>query len=262
MFFHAHPDDEAISTGGTMARAAEEGHRVVLVIATHGEEGEVADGFLDEGEALEQRRIVETNAAAEILGVQRVAFLGYRDSGMMGTPANDHADAFWRADLDHAAERLAALLREESADVLTVYDANGGYGHPDHIQVHRVGHRAAERAATPRVFEATLNRDRIVEMTRRARDAGVATPRTDTPDEEITVGVPDAQITTVVDVADFIERKRTAMMAHASQIPDDSWFLSLPLDAFHEAFGREWFVRTAPPFAGSIPTDRETWLLA
>ena len=139
-----------------MVRAAREGHRVVLVIATHGEEGEVADGFLDEGEALEQRRIVETHTAAEILGVQRVAFLGYRDSGMMGTPSNDHPDAFWRADVDDAAQRLADLLTEEAADVLTVYDANGGYGHPDHIQVHRVGHRAAERAGTSRVFEATI----------------------------------------------------------------------------------------------------------
>jgi LmbE family N-acetylglucosaminyl deacetylase len=244
-----------------MARAAAEGHRVLLVIATHGEEGEVADGFLDDGEALEQRRIAETHAAAEILGVQRVAFLGYRDSGMMGTPANDHPEAFWRADLDEAAEQLAALLGEEGVDVLTVYDANGGYGHPDHIQVHRVGHRAAARAGTPRVFEATMNRDRIIAMTRRAREAGIDTPRTGTPDEDIVVGVPDAEITTAVDIAEFIDRKRTAMMAHASQIPDDSWFLSLPPEAFHEAFGREWFVRTTPTFEGSIPADRETWLL-
>ena len=105
--FHAHPDDESIHVGGTLAKAAKTGHRVVLVFATRGEHGEVADGFLDDGEALGQRREVETGQSAEILGAQRVEFLGYLDSGMIGTPENELPDAFWQADVDEAAERLA-----------------------------------------------------------------------------------------------------------------------------------------------------------
>ncbi len=263
VFFHAHPDDESIATGGTMARASEVGHRVVLVVATDGEEGEVDDGVLSEDESLEDRRRVETHAAADILGVHRVAFLGYRDSGMMGTATNDHPACFWQADREEAAERLAAILSEEGADVVTVYDANGGYGHPDHIQVHRVGHRAAEIAGVPRVFEATLNRDRIAEMAEQARADGVETPASDADEgsEELTVGVPDADITTVVDVGAHVEQKRRAMKAHASQIGEDSWFLTLPEEMFGNVFGREWFIRTTPPFEGSIPDDRESWLL-
>ncbi|HSF86054.1 MAG TPA: PIG-L family deacetylase [Acidimicrobiia bacterium] len=262
LFFHAHPDDEAIATGGTMLRAAADGHRVILTVATHGEEGEVADGFLDDGEHLKDRRIAETRAAADILGASRVVFLGYRDSGMMGTDANDHPEAFWQADIEEAARRLAEILVAESVDVLTVYDSNGGYGHPDHIQVHRVGHRAADLAGTGRVYEATLNRDRIVEMREHARQEGLEAPERESDDEgELQVGIPDAHITTIVSIDEFVPQKRAAMSAHASQIPDDSWFMQLPAEVFGTAFGREWFVRTTPPFAGTIPEDREQWLL-
>ena len=131
--FHAHPDDEAIATGGAMAKAAAEGHRVVLVVATRGEEGEVAPGVLGPGEPLGERRVAEVTAATAILGVHRLEFLGYRDSGMMGTPANDDPAAFWQADVDEAAGRLAALLDEERAAAVTTYDDHGVYGHPDHI---------------------------------------------------------------------------------------------------------------------------------
>lgn len=127
-----------------MRKAYEEGHRVVLVVATRGELGEIPEGLLGEGEQLWQRRVDETRAAADILGAQRLEFLGYRDSGMMGTADNEAGGSFWTAPVEEAAEKLAAILREENADVLTVYDDNGGYGHPDHIQVHRVGMRAAE----------------------------------------------------------------------------------------------------------------------
>ena len=144
-----------------MALAAAAGHRVILVTATRGEHGEPVPGVLRDGEQLWERRVVETHAAAEALGVERVAFLGYVDSGMMGEPTNDDPACFWQADLDEAAERLATILRDEGADVLTVYDDHGGYGHPDHIQVHRVGHRAAKLAGVAVVYEATMNRDAI-----------------------------------------------------------------------------------------------------
>ena len=137
--FHAHPDDESITTGGVMAREAAAGRRVVLVVATSGELGEVDDGFLDPGETLGERRAAELARAAEILGIAKVEFLGYHDSGMAGLPENDAPESFWSADVEEAAQRLAAILVGEDAEVLTVYDVNGGYGHPDHIQVHRVG---------------------------------------------------------------------------------------------------------------------------
>src|SRR5258706_5197447 len=127
--FHAHPDDEAIATGGVMAKAAHDGHRVVLVTATGGEHGEVAEGFLDPGESLGDRRLKELAEAASILGASRLEVLGYRDSGMMGTPENDEPGSFWQADVEEAAQKLATILKEEHADVLTIYDTNGVYGH-------------------------------------------------------------------------------------------------------------------------------------
>ena len=261
VFFHAHPDDEAIATAGTMARAAAAGDRVVLVVATGGEEGEVAEGFLTEHEQLGDRRRAETHTAASLLGVARVAWLGYRDSGMMGTAANAHHGSFWQADVEAAAHELRAILDEEAADVLVVYDSNGGYGHPDHIQVHRVGHRAAELAGTPRVYETTINRDRVIELVEMARDSGMEGFEDDDGVDPETLGLPDAEITTVVDVTDQIELKRRAMRAHASQIAEDSWFLSLPEEAFRMVFGDESYVRTAPRFEGAIPEDREDWLI-
>lgn len=246
--FHAHPDDESIGTGGTLARAASEGHRVVLVFATRGECGEVADGFLDEGETLGSRREAECHASAEILGASRIEFLGYRDSGMMGEPTNDDPTSFWQADVDEAADRLAAVLVAEQADVVTVYDDHGGYGHPDHIQVHRVGLAAAERAGTPHVLEGTMNRDHLMAMMAAARDAALAAGEEISelePDADIddTFGSPASIITTSVDVSEFIEVKRASMRAHASQIGDDSFFLAMPDEAFAAAFGTEWFIR-------------------
>jgi LmbE family N-acetylglucosaminyl deacetylase len=242
--FHAHPDDESIATGGSMAAAAAAGHRVVLVVATKGEVGEVPDGFLAEGESLADRRVAETRASAQILGASRVEFLGYRDSGMVGTPTNDHPEAFCQADVDKAAERLAAILREEAADVLTAYDENGVYGHPDHVQVHRVGVRAAELAGTPRVFESTVNRDAVRALISEARELGADMGGVDAPEaEDFDLGVSADRITTAVDVSAHIERKRASMRAHASQISEQSFFLSLPDEAFVQAFGTEHYIR-------------------
>lgn len=253
--FHAHPDDEAITCGGVMRKAYEQGHRVVLVVATRGEHGEVPEGFLDEGEPLWQRRVRETHAAAEILGVARVEFLGYVDSGMMGTPTNDAAGSFWTAPVEDAARRLAAVLAEEDAEVLTVYDDNGGYGHPDHIQVHRVGMRAAELAATPRVFQSTMNRDEVVrgmkEIAEQAGETGIEAPDIS---EVAEFGKPESILTTAVDVSAYLTHKREAMRAHRSQIDEQSFFLAMPDPAFARAFGTEWFIRSdARP--GILETD-------
>ncbi len=252
--FHAHPDDEAISMGGVMAKAADDGHRVVLVVATKGEHGEVVEGFLDPGEELWQRRVGETRAAAGILGVARVEFLGYVDSGMMGTPENDAPESFWQADVEEAAARLAAVLVEESADVLTAYDERGNYGHPDHIQVHRVGVRAAELAGTPRVYLTTLNRDFIQRSRRQAAELGFDVAADAAPEEDFDIGVPEERITTTVGVRPWLARKRAAMAAHRSQIAETSFFLSMPPEAFDHVWGQEWFIRCdAPP--GLVETD-------
>ena len=245
--FHAHPDDECIACGGVMRKAHEDGHRVVLVVATRGELGEVPNGFLDDGEELWQRRVVETRASADILGVDRLEFLGYTDSGMMGEPTNDRPGTFWTADVEEAAAKLAAILREENADVLTVYDDHGGYGHPDHIQVHRVGMRAAELAGTAKVYQSTINRDRARAGRREfAERAGVEMPELG-PD----FGTPEAVITCAVDVTAYTAHKRKAMRAHASQISEQSFFLAMPDEAFAETFGTEWYIRRGVP----IPVD-------
>jgi len=259
VFFHAHPDDEAIATGGTMAKAAAAGHRVVLVTATKGEHGEVAEGFLEPGEALWERRVREVKAAADILGVHRNEFLGYVDSGMMDTPENNAAESFWQADIDEAGERLAKILREEHADVLTIYDPNGNYGHPDHIQVHRVGRRAAELANTPKVYEATINRDHMIELLQRAHEYGLETPADDVPnpEEAFELGMPAEAITTTVDVRDHLDSKRNAMAAHASQISETSFFLAMPRDAFDAAWGQEWYI-----LHGAAPGTKEDDLFA
>jgi LmbE family N-acetylglucosaminyl deacetylase len=253
---HAHPDDESIATGGTLARAAAEGHRVVLVFGTRGECGEVPDGFLDPGEALGDRRVQETLASARVLGVDRVEFLGYRDSGMAGEPTNDEPSCFWQADVTEAAERLAGILAEERADALTVYDDHGGYGHPDHIQVHRVGHRAARIAGTPRVFEATMNRDHLRQMVEQAR---AQDPDADLPGDEpgAEFGSPAALITTTVDVSAWVEKKRASMEAHASQIAEESLFLTMPAETFAAVFGNEWYIRTV----GEPVNEADDWVL-
>lgn len=254
VFFHAHPDDECLMTGGTMARLAGEGHRVVLVTATRGEHGEVMPGVvLAEGEALGDRRTEELHAAASELGVDRVEFLGYVDSGMIGTPENEAPASFWQANVEEAAQRLAAILGDEAAEVLVIYDDHGGYGHPDHIQVHRVGARAAALAATPVVYEATIDRDRVVEMMR----AGPAIEGAPDPDEmeQSGFGVAGALITTRVDVTDQVEVKRRAMRCHPSQIDGASFFLAMPDDIFRVAFGEEHFIRR-----GAEPGTAETML--
>lgn len=252
--FQAHPDDESITVGGSLRKAADEGHRVVLVVATNGEEGEIPEGLLAEGETLAQRRFAETQAAADVLGVKRLEFLGYRDSGMMGWEANSAPGSFWSASVEEAAAKLAAILVAEQADVITFDDDNGGYGHPDHIQVHRVGKRAAEIAGTPRVYQHTSNRDEAVERWRRYAELTGG----DLPDVDVsTFGKPAAELTARVDVTAYIAAKRAGMRAHPSQIAEDSWFLAMDDHSFAEAFGVEWFIRE-----GQGPGITETDLMA
>ena len=191
---------------------------------------------------------------------QRTEFLGYVDSGMMGEPTNDAPGSFWTAPIDEAAERLAVILREENADVLTIYDDNGNYGHPDHIQVHRVGVRAAELAGTPRVFQLTMNRDHLDrgmdDFVRQAREAGMELPEPD-PDAD-TRGKPESEITAAVDVSTYVDDQAGR---DAGAREPDRRAVDVPGDAGRRrsryVFGTEWAIRD-----GQGPGITETDLMA
>ncbi|MDF8263137.1 PIG-L deacetylase family protein [Luteipulveratus flavus] len=250
--FHAHPDDEALLTSGTMARAAAEGHRVVLVVATDGDLGLAASSY-GSGSSLGSRRLDELAVSAAALGVARVEHLGYADSGLGPVLYDDPPGRtrFVRAPVEEAAGRLAAILQEEHADVLLTYDANGGYGHRDHVQVHRVGARAAELAATPRVLQATVPRDLIV----RALDLVAKVYRFPADFDQDAFKrsfSARADITHRISVRRHIRAKRASMRAHASQASADDgadrtlgMFLKIPRPVYDLVFGREWYVDPA-----------------
>ncbi|MGW5365808.1 PIG-L deacetylase family protein [Actinopolymorpha pittospori] len=238
--FHAHPDDEVILTGGTLAQAAAEGHRVVVVVACDGVMGEVPP----EGAP----RLRELRASAAILGVHRVEHLGYADSGHGPILYPDPPDRtrFTRADTEEAAERLAALLRAENADLLLSYDPNGGYGHPDHVRVHQVGRRAAELAGVRRVLEATMPRDTVQRLVRLIRLLRLPF-RFDDNAFDATYS-PASAITHRLNVRRFARQKRAALAAHRSEVNGNGRIASvmrvlvrLPVPLFGLLLGREWF---------------------
>jgi len=251
-----------------MARAAAEGHRVVLVVATDGAHGEVPDDLAD-GETLVERRRAETEASIAALGAHRVEFLGYTDSGMTGWEQNSDPASFLQANLGEAAERLAAILRDEKADVLTAYDWHGNYGHPDHIRVHEVGHAATDLLVAEgvdiRLFEATMNRDRVVTMMKVAMEAGMTGPSggengeepfdpSGPADDGNPFGMPEAELTLEVDVTGYVAEKRAAIACHRSQITDQSFFLEMPPEAFAAMFGTESYIER-----GVEPPMRQGW---
>ena len=270
LLVHAHPDDEVFSTGGVIARSLTEGRRVDLVVCTGGEEGEIHDPDLDPSEA--QSRLGEIRDAellcalaalsaptghAENLHLHR---LGHRDSGMMGTPGNERPDAFWQADVDRAAEPLVRLIREVRPAVLVHYDENGGYGHPDHIQAHRVAVAAAAAAAdgdvlseagpafrVPHRYETAFGSGRWLDLMQTMRERGLALPWgydavLDADEPEQRPGTVEPAVTTVVDVSPWVETKRTAMACHRTQRQDFGWAIELPDDLAMLAFGSERFL--------------------
>jgi len=250
--FHAHPDDEALLTSGTMARAAAEGHRVVIVVATDGELGLASEEFTVGG-TLAERRMAELRESAAVLGVSRVEHLGYADSGLGPRVYPDPPGRvrFVRADVEEAGQRLAEILREEHADVLLTYDANGGYGHRDHVKVHHVGARAAELAGTPKVLEATVPRDTILRAISLARRV-YRFPTDFDPTSFARAFSPRSAITHRVDVRRYAAQKRASMRAHASQASGGGGadrtlaaFLKIPRPLFDLVFGREWYVDSA-----------------
>lgn len=258
MFVHAHPDDEGTLTAGSMIRAAQEGHRVVVVFATKGEHGEVPED-LAPGETLAQRRVAEAFRAAEVAGVAQVYWLGYRDSGMAGWEQNDHPRAFLQAPLEEAGERLAAVIADERPDVLVGYDWHGNYGHPDHVRVHQMVRRGAELVdPRPRLFEATMNRDQVRRRFRAAVAAGLPEAEGFDPDRPMNdgnpLGTPEAEINLQVDVSGQVALRRAVMACHASQVTDIGAWLSMSEEVYAASFATEHYLEV-----GSSDPMRPGW---
>ena len=277
LFVHAHPDDESIGTGATMAYYAAVGAHVTLVTCTLGEEGEIhvpalAGLAAAEADQLGGYRIAEVAAACTALGVRDHRFLGgagrYRDSGMMGLPTNDHPRAFWQADLDTAAALLVDVMREVRPQVLVTYDDNGFYGHPDHIQAHRVAMRAAELAgkedlAPAKVYWTAVPRS-VLEAGMKAFAESSENPFGGVENvDDLPFGTPDADIAARVDAHEFADAKMAALRAHATQIPANSWLFSVAGNFGAEFMGVEYYrLALGAKGPGSGPNGWENDLFA
>jgi mycothiol conjugate amidase Mca len=259
MVVHAHPDDEAIGTGGTLARYADEGVRTVLVTATLGEEGEIVVPELNTPEVkarLAEVRLEELRQAVAILGIGTLEILGYRDSGMAGTESNSHPACFNMADLDEATGRLVRLVRAYRPQVLVSYNEFGGYGHPDHVACHKVTVAAFDAAGDParypdagapwtplKLYYTNSPRHLFQRAWEQMKERGLPTPLED-PNFDITrFTVPDDQITTAIEVGDYLRRKLDALLVHRTQIQPDGRFMALPEDIRREIFSHEYFTR-------------------
>jgi N-acetyl-1-D-myo-inositol-2-amino-2-deoxy-alpha-D-glucopyranoside deacetylase len=287
LLVHAHPDDEAINNGATMARYVAEGVQVTLLTCTLGEEGEVlvpelAQLAADQADQLGGYRIGELAAAMAALGVTDHRWLGgagrYRDSGMMGTPANGHRRAFWNADLEEAAAHAVAVVREVRPQVLVTYDENGGYGHPDHIQAHRVAMRAVEAAADPsfhpelgepwqvsKVYWCAMPRSVIQEGIDAMARLGEASPFEGLGDiDEVDFVVADEVVTAAVDARAHAAHKDAALRAYPTQITVDGPFFALSNNLGQEVLGTEYYrlVRGERGPAGTSPQGWEDDLFA
>jgi N-acetyl-1-D-myo-inositol-2-amino-2-deoxy-alpha-D-glucopyranoside deacetylase len=250
LLVHAHPDDESIGTGATMAKYAAEGARVTLVTCTLGELGEIIPPDLSHllPDELGQHRIVELDRACRALGVDDHRFLGgegrYRDSGMMGLPDNDDPRSFWQANLEEAADALAKIIEEVAADVIVTYDANGFYGHPDHIQAHRVTQRAHELAGgIAKLYATAMPRSVLATAVVLPEDSWFVKSR------DLSVGIPDDQVTTEIDATKYLDAKRNAMRAHETQITVDGDYFALSNELGQRILATEYYTQFAGPRA-------------
>jgi N-acetyl-1-D-myo-inositol-2-amino-2-deoxy-alpha-D-glucopyranoside deacetylase len=281
LLVHAHPDDEVLGSGATMAKYAADGAHVTLVTCTLGEEGEIllpelAHLASDKEDGLGQYRIGELDAACASLGVEDHRFLGgpgrWRDSGMIGTPQNERPDVFWNADLDEATRALVEIVRELRPQVLVTYDENGGYGHPDHIQAHRVAVQAFEKAGDAsyapeageawqpsRLYYTAMPKSMIQAAIDHLKESGDTNFFAVDSADELPFAVADELIDVAVDARDFLDHKVGAMRAHATQIAVDGPFFALSNNIGQKAMGVEHFVQARPGRTGG---ERGTDLFA
>ena len=255
LLVHAHPDDETINNGVTMAKYAALGAQVTLVTCTRGEEGEVLVNELanlasDKDDKLGEHREIELKDAMNELGIKDFRFLGapskkWRDSGMMGTPANDRDDVFWQADLDEASNELVKIILEIKPQVLITYDEFGGYGHPDHIKAHRVAMRAAELAANQgwqvnKIYWNTMPRSVIQMGIEKMKEVGSDFFGAESADD-LPFAKPDELVSTVVNAPEYVPAKLAAMKAHATQISVDGPFFALSNNLGLSVWGDEYY---------------------
>jgi N-acetyl-1-D-myo-inositol-2-amino-2-deoxy-alpha-D-glucopyranoside deacetylase len=255
LLVHAHPDDETINNGVTMAKYAALGAQVTLVTCTRGEEGEVLVNELanlasDKDDKLGEHREIELKDAMDELGIKDFRFLGapskkWRDSGMMGTPANDRDDVFWQADLDEASNELVKVILETKPQVLITYDEFGGYGHPDHIKAHRVAMRAAELAANQgwqvsKIYWNTMPRSVIQMGIEKMKEVGSDFFGAESADD-LPFAKPDELVSTVVNAPEYVPAKLAAMKAHATQISVDGPFFALSNNLGLSVWGDEYY---------------------
>ena len=255
LLVHAHPDDETINNGVTMAKYAALGAQVTLVTCTRGEEGEVLVNELanlasDKDDKLGEHREIELKDAMDELGIKDFRFLGapskkWRDSGMMGTPANDRGDVFWQADLDEASNELVKIILEIKPQVLITYDEFGGYGHPDHIKAHRVAMRAAELAANQgwqvnKIYWNTMPRSVIQMGIEKMKEVGSDFFGAESADD-LPFAKPDELVSTVVNAPEYVPAKLAAMKAHATQISVDGPFFALSNNLGLSVWGDEYY---------------------
>jgi LmbE family N-acetylglucosaminyl deacetylase len=263
MAVHAHPDDEATGTGGVLARYAREGIQTVLVTCTDGGCGD-GPGGVKPGEpghdpaAVVAMRKGELEESCAALGVEHLELLGYADSGMMGWATNDAPHSFWKTPVDVAAARLAELMQRYQPDVVVTYDENGFYGHPDHIQAHRVTMAAVALTGIPaKVYWTTVPRSAMEEFGRTMRELGADWDEPDAGSgepEQPEIGLPDEEITTWVDTSEYGGQKFKALAAHASQ-SENIFFLRMGEERFTELMGTETFVRVADTTGAAVPED-------
>ena len=262
---HAHPDDETITMGGTLARYHAEGVRTVVVTCTNGELGTIFDpGLVDEPPA--PLRLRELEAAASVLGISRLVDLGYLDSGMPGTPENDRPGAFWASDTHEAARRLSDIIQQERPQVMVTYDETGGYGHPDHIKCHLVS-VAAFRLCCPEARPAKLYFVRFPltwsrEFVSTLREAGIDAPGSaptgaDAGRDVAEVGTPDELVTTRIDISAHLDTKLAALACYASQMPRNHFLRRMPRPLAARLWRYEFYSREFPKPA---PAEAETEL--
>jgi LmbE family N-acetylglucosaminyl deacetylase len=259
MAVHAHPDDEASSTGGVLALYGDQGVRTIVVTCTNGEFGDApgqvkpGDDGHDEQEVA-QLRLAELRQSCKILGVSHLELLGYHDSGMPDWEYKDRPDAFCNIPLDVVADRIAALIAQYQPQVVISYDPDGMYQHPDHVHAARAAAAAVVKSGTPaKLYQTAMRPSAWRKIWAALRELGVEMPdREVTPEQEQQMAEAEAAITTSIDIRPALERKREALFAHASQI-QESWFSKIPPEIAEEAFGYETFVRVRDTTGAPLP---------
>jgi LmbE family N-acetylglucosaminyl deacetylase len=262
MAVHAHPDDESSSTGGVLAKYSDEGIRTVVVTCTNGEFGDTPDGVKPgqdghEEQAVAEIRLAELREACKHLGVTDLELLGYHDSGMPDWEYKDRPDAFCNVPQDEVAGRIGALIERYRPQVVITYDDQGPYQHPDHLHASRCAQAAVAATGIPdKLYLTAMRRSDWRKLWDALREAGVEVPDPPQIDEQALRQFDEAErrISTNVDIRPVLERKRAALLAHASQIRD-SWFSKIPPEIGEQVFGRESFTRAMDRTGAPVPED-------